>query len=525
MHITLVDEKEQSEYCTIPKVHEPSVIEFQEHHYIENVMKVPEDRQNKVSVFKIPENIFNINIEYLKENISQTIVETIKKQTFVKIENVNNAYTYVAENFDFPEHDKSSPSGFRQKTTLAEYFKLVKTQYKDVFLKIENEKNVIDTRRETFSNFLNSTSPAGGLYAPDIKISFTNLIAKNIKNFDLTKTDKTLINKLSLDENHGTKRKKKSDNNIKVDGVHTPLVYLGSAGSCFPIYSKDSTLSCVNIHLAGFPIIWIFIKKESVCYFEDIAKSLLWQSGFTASCRNPIKHKILMINEDFLIERGIHYCKVIQKPGMVVITHPNGYHAGYSTGWNISEAVNFLVPYGIDHFLNSQHCGCSETMKLKFHESLVQHYRPKMFEKNQLVPDNPDDPEVIKRKKIEMKARCNKAREAYDRKLNMNPKPVLSDKWLHLYFSFIMDTGVQHLYLKTDQVQRCKEYLIEHGIPKNDEAFNYGIQKFANTLTKDISRNLNSIMERPYFQLPEQNDVIEFLNKKRRPKTKLRSEK
>ena len=34
----------------------------------------------------------------------------------------------------------------------------------------------------------------------------------------------------------------------------------------------------------------------------------------------------------------------MQRPGEFVVTFPEGYHAGFSTGHNIAEAVNFTSP-------------------------------------------------------------------------------------------------------------------------------------------------------------------------------------
>ena len=40
--------------------------------------------------------------------------------------------------------------------------------------------------------------------------------------------------------------------------------------------------------------------------------------------------------------------RAVQHPGEFMITFPEGYHAGFSTGHNIAEAVNFTAPGWIE---------------------------------------------------------------------------------------------------------------------------------------------------------------------------------
>jgi histone demethylase JARID1 len=51
----------------------------------------------------------------------------------------------------------------------------------------------------------------------------------------------------------------------------------------------------------------------------------------------------VMIDPLDLIKHGITVYKTIQKPGELIVTFPKGYHAGFSLGFNIAEATNFIV--------------------------------------------------------------------------------------------------------------------------------------------------------------------------------------
>ena len=61
-----------------------------------------------------------------------------------------------------------------------------------------------------------------------------------------------------------------------------------------------------------------------------------------------------MVSPKYLRANGVDVRKLIQRPGEFVITFPRSYHAGFSTGFNIAEAVNFgsnsWLQHGIEAF-------------------------------------------------------------------------------------------------------------------------------------------------------------------------------
>jgi histone demethylase JARID1 len=61
---------------------------------------------------------------------------------------------------------------------------------------------------------------------------------------------------------------------------------------------------------------------------------------------------VTMVSPTELRKRGIPVYRVVHEAGSFVVTMPNAYHAGFNTGFNCAEAVNFAapawLPYGTD---------------------------------------------------------------------------------------------------------------------------------------------------------------------------------
>lgn len=60
-----------------------------------------------------------------------------------------------------------------------------------------------------------------------------------------------------------------------------------------------------------------------------------------------------MIDPLEIINNGIQVYKVNQKPGEYVCTFFKAYHAGFSHGFNIGEAVNFASPISLNYIQES----------------------------------------------------------------------------------------------------------------------------------------------------------------------------
>lgn len=56
-------------------------------------------------------------------------------------------------------------------------------------------------------------------------------------------------------------------------------------------------------------------------------------------------HKLVtMLSPAQLVARGVPVCRAVQTPGSFIVTFPDAYHAGFNSGFNVAEAVNFAAP-------------------------------------------------------------------------------------------------------------------------------------------------------------------------------------
>lgn len=124
-------------------------------------------------------------------------------------------------------------------------------------------------------------------------------------------------------------------------GLTVPWLYFGMLFSTFCWHVEDLYLYSINLLHHGSPKLWYGIshtdKEKMDKYIQDKCKKIKLNDPY-------IRHKlILMIDPKELTENGIVVYKCIQNPGEIVLTLPKAYHAGFSTGFNIAEAVNFSV--------------------------------------------------------------------------------------------------------------------------------------------------------------------------------------
>ncbi len=133
----------------------------------------------------------------------------------------------------------------------------------------------------------------------------------------------------------------KKEEKSNISGLTMPWLYFGMIFSTFCWHVEDLFLYSLNYMHYGSPKIWYSLPVNE----KEKMENYLIKKYEELNCndQNLIDRLTLLIDPSELIKNGIKVHKTIQYPGEIILTLPNAYHAGFSTGFNISEAVNFSV--------------------------------------------------------------------------------------------------------------------------------------------------------------------------------------
>lgn len=138
----------------------------------------------------------------------------------------------------------------------------------------------------------------------------------------------------------------------KISGMTVPWIYIGSTFSTFCWHLEDQYTLSANYQHEGDPKVWYSIPEHSCDKFnrlmKDIAPDLFEKQP-------DLLHQLITLISPYdkrFQQAKISCYKALQKPGEYIITFPKCYHAGFNTGYNFNEAVNFTLdtwlPYGIE---------------------------------------------------------------------------------------------------------------------------------------------------------------------------------
>lgn len=119
----------------------------------------------------------------------------------------------------------------------------------------------------------------------------------------------------------------------------------------------------INYSHAGAAKIWYCVPASGADALEAAATATIYRgpcatmaaAGDTpevqaAAVAEALAGKTTTINPKLLMQHGVPVFRAVQDPGSYVITFPRSYHGGFSTGFNVGEAVNFALgdwwPFG-----------------------------------------------------------------------------------------------------------------------------------------------------------------------------------
>lgn len=132
-------------------------------------------------------------------------------------------------------------------------------------------------------------------------------------------------------------------------GITVPWLYFGMTMSAFCWHVEDHNFYSVNYHHFGAPKVWYSIPATHSKQFEDVMHKRL---PHLFQCQPDLLHSLVTIlSPKVLQDEGIPVYRVEQDPRSYIITFPYAYHAGFNTGFNCAEAVNFApidwLPFGV----------------------------------------------------------------------------------------------------------------------------------------------------------------------------------
>jgi hypothetical protein len=140
-------------------------------------------------------------------------------------------------------------------------------------------------------------------------------------------------------------------NGSKISGINAPWLYTGMLFSSFCWHYEDVMMYSINYMHHGEGKMWYAIPSQDRHKFERITKDKL--AILFDEDPNILLNITAMISPHYLAENGVTVYKTEQRPGEFILTFPESYHAGWSTGFNVAEAVNLVMKSWIDYGIKS----------------------------------------------------------------------------------------------------------------------------------------------------------------------------
>ncbi|SCV02094.1 LAMI_0G15830g1_1 [Lachancea mirantina] len=138
----------------------------------------------------------------------------------------------------------------------------------------------------------------------------------------------------------------------KISGMTIPWIYIGSTFSTFCWHLEDQYTLSANYQHEGDPKIWYSIPESSCSKFDNLMRHI---APDILEKQPDLLHQLVTLVAPYdkkFQDAGISCYKAIQRPGEYIITFPKCYHAGFNSGYNFNEAVNFTInswlPYGLE---------------------------------------------------------------------------------------------------------------------------------------------------------------------------------
>ncbi|KAH3679108.1 hypothetical protein WICPIJ_008716 [Wickerhamomyces pijperi] len=135
--------------------------------------------------------------------------------------------------------------------------------------------------------------------------------------------------------------------NVDISGMTIPWIYVGSTFSTFCWHVEDQYTLSANYQHFGAVKKWYLIPESSRWRFELYLRRL---APDLFKKQPDILHQLItLVPPADLIRNGIEVYTANQSAGEYIVTYPRVYHAGFNTGFNFNEAVNFTMDAWLDY--------------------------------------------------------------------------------------------------------------------------------------------------------------------------------
>jgi len=119
------------------------------------------------------------------------------------------------------------------------------------------------------------------------------------------------------------------------------MMYVGMMFTNFCWHTEDNYLYSVNYVHTGKPKLWYGIPASAADDFERTMQAKLPE--LFQRQPNLLHLLITQLSPRALVEANVQVYTAIQSAGQFVVTCPRAYHAGFNSGFNVAESVNFAL--------------------------------------------------------------------------------------------------------------------------------------------------------------------------------------
>lgn len=127
-----------------------------------------------------------------------------------------------------------------------------------------------------------------------------------------------------------------------VAGMTSPFVYIGMLFSTFCWHMEDHFSYSINYQHLGHTKTWYGVPASDSTKFETVLRK--YAPDLFEGNPDILFQLVTLFSPEILREEGVSVYALDQRAGEFVITFPQAFHAGFNHGFNVNEAVNFLLP-------------------------------------------------------------------------------------------------------------------------------------------------------------------------------------